>query len=121
MKRVVWKAALVALSLVTPGSALAADPVPANAIPAPTTAPAVASIDTSHAWHLHLPGIAGEAGIDHNLVEGLRDAGYDGPSEIYDWTGDQAGLTAPAPASTTTRKPPRSPRRSRPVTRPTRR
>jgi pimeloyl-ACP methyl ester carboxylesterase len=45
-------------------------------------------------WVLHLPGIAGTSRIDRSLIQGLRDAGYDGPAEIYDWTGNNPGIPA---------------------------
>ncbi len=43
---------------------------------------------------IHLPGIAGEREIDHELLRGLKDGGVEGTSEIIDWTGDNAGLNA---------------------------
>jgi pimeloyl-ACP methyl ester carboxylesterase len=46
------------------------------------------------AWLLHLPGIAGETRIDHGLVRGLRDGGFNGEVQIYDWTGDAPGIAA---------------------------
>jgi hypothetical protein len=64
----------------------------------PTTVPAAApvakAVDTSRAYLLHLPGIAGETGIDHKLVNGMKDAGFAGQAEIYDWTGPQKGIPA---------------------------
>ncbi|HEX8911143.1 MAG TPA: hypothetical protein VF796_02205, partial [Humisphaera sp.] len=64
----------------------------------PATAPAVLPpgfpIDTSKAWLLHVPGIAGESHIDHTLFAGMRDAGFAGPLELYDWTGLRKGLAA---------------------------
>ena len=45
-----------------------------------------------HDYVLHLPGIAGARSIDRSMVGGLRDGGFDGQIDIYDWTGDQAGL-----------------------------
>src|SRR5260221_2204316 len=48
--------------------------------------------DFSETYLLHLPGIAGEKFIDHDMIDGLKDGGYDGPTEIYDWTAHDAGL-----------------------------
>jgi hypothetical protein len=45
-------------------------------------------------WLLHLPGIAGDTRIDRRLLQGIRDAGFAGEIEIYDWTGDHPGLVA---------------------------
>ena len=70
---------LFTLLLVTP--ALAANPA---------TQPAA----KADVWLLHLPGIAGTSRIDRSLIQGMRDAGYDGPAEIYDWTGDNPGIPA---------------------------
>ncbi len=47
-----------------------------------------------HDYLIQLPGIAGEHSVDHALIAGLRDGGFDGPAEIIDWPGDQAGLGA---------------------------
>ena len=89
-------------------------PPPANHSPAdhspatgpatsPATGPATApidprllngDIDSSKAWLVHVPGIAGETRIDHKMVDGLRDGGFDGPMEIFDWTGTRRGLAA---------------------------
>ena len=57
-------------------------------------AAATQPVDTSHAFLLHLPGIAGETQLDHRLVNGMKDAGFAGPTEIYDWTGDNKGIPA---------------------------
>lgn len=43
---------------------------------------------------LHLPGIAGEMPIDHNLVNGLKDAGLTADARILDWTGNDRGVPA---------------------------
>ncbi len=53
-----------------------------------------ASADTSKAWLLHLPGISGETGLDQGMLRGLRQGGYDGKIEVYDWTGSAPGLSA---------------------------
>ncbi|MDB5296169.1 MAG: hypothetical protein JWO31_2152 [Phycisphaerales bacterium] len=55
--------------------------------------PAAAAGDPA-AFLLHPPGIAGEAGIDRSLVGGLRDGGFGGQAEIYDWTGENKGIAA---------------------------
>ncbi len=47
-----------------------------------------------HDYLIQLPGIAGELSVDHELIAGLRDGGFDGPAEIIDWPGDHAGLAA---------------------------
>jgi hypothetical protein len=59
----------------------------------PATQPAL-PVDTSKAWVLHVPGIAGESQIDQALLRGIRDAGFLGGMEIYDWTGLRKGLAA---------------------------
>src|SRR5687768_7244068 len=51
-------------------------------------------VQVSDAWLLHLPGIAGETRIDRGLVRGLREGGFDGAIQIYDWTGDAPGIPA---------------------------
>jgi hypothetical protein len=43
---------------------------------------------------LHLPGIGGELWPDRQFVRGLRQAAFDGPIEIHDWTGEDRGLKA---------------------------
>jgi pimeloyl-ACP methyl ester carboxylesterase len=43
---------------------------------------------------LHLPGIAGERNLDRRFVEGLRDGGYEGKIEIFDWPRKDPGLNA---------------------------
>jgi pimeloyl-ACP methyl ester carboxylesterase len=57
---------------------------PATTWPKPATPP----------YLLHLPGIAGERWIDRNLIRGLVQGGFDGETEIYDWTGEDQGLIA---------------------------
>jgi pimeloyl-ACP methyl ester carboxylesterase len=57
----------------------------------PATQPAV---DFSNTWLLHLPGIGGELRIDHDMVSGLKDGGWNGPITIYDWTEKDPGLDA---------------------------
>jgi pimeloyl-ACP methyl ester carboxylesterase len=59
--------------------------------PGPTTEAAPAAF---HTWLLHLPGIGGEMEIDRDLVAGLKDGGWAGPIDIYDWTENDPGLDA---------------------------
>jgi pimeloyl-ACP methyl ester carboxylesterase len=53
---------------------------PADAVPKP--------------YLLHLPGIAGAKYIDHSVVRGIKEAGFDGEMEIYDWTENDPGVGA---------------------------
>src|SRR4051794_33475935 len=46
----------------------------------------------ANTWMLHLPGISGRRWVDDQLTCGLRDAGFAGALEIYDWTGEDPGL-----------------------------
>lgn len=64
-----------------------------TATAAPATRPA-AAVDASAAYLLHVPGIAGETPIDHALVDGMKGGGFSGTSEIYDWTGENKGISA---------------------------
>jgi len=64
------------------------------AAPAPLALAAETHTDCSKAWLLHLPGIAGERRIDHELIHGFQQAGYDGKVKIYDWTEHDPGLDA---------------------------
>jgi pimeloyl-ACP methyl ester carboxylesterase len=68
---------------------VAADPSPMRVVSMP--APRVA-VNTPQTWLLHLPGIAGRRWVDDQLVFGLRDGGYDGALDVYDWTGEDPGL-----------------------------
>jgi pimeloyl-ACP methyl ester carboxylesterase len=43
---------------------------------------------------IHLPGIAGEQHLDRQFLRGLREGGYAGTLEIFDWPGDDPGLNA---------------------------
>ncbi|HZL34345.1 MAG TPA: hypothetical protein VFC78_03480 [Tepidisphaeraceae bacterium] len=65
-------------------------------IPLPALAQAAgqAAKHFSDHWLLHLPGIAGHKWVDDQMILGLRDAGYDGALDVYDWTGEDPGLTA---------------------------
>ncbi|MDB5174179.1 MAG: hypothetical protein JWN51_2952 [Phycisphaerales bacterium] len=62
----------------------------AEARPAATARPGQAQ----RTWLLHLPGIAGTKWVDREMTGGLRDAGYAGPLDVYDWTGNDPGLSA---------------------------
>ncbi len=48
----------------------------------------------SHDHTIHLPGIAGARSLDRRFVHGLRDGGYEGTVEIFDWTSQDPGLAA---------------------------
>src|SRR6478672_310840 len=50
--------------------------------------------EDAHIFLLHLPGISGARGYDRMMTGGLRDAGYTGPIETYDWTEKDPGLRA---------------------------
>ncbi len=56
--------------------------------------PARSGEQFAHTYLLHLPGIAGARGVDRMMTSGLRDGGYTGPIETYDWTGQDPGLRA---------------------------
>ena len=43
---------------------------------------------------IHLPGIAGARLLDRYFVAGIREGGYEGEIEIYDWTAGDPGLGA---------------------------
>jgi pimeloyl-ACP methyl ester carboxylesterase len=43
---------------------------------------------------LHLPGIAGARSIDRSVTRGIRDGGFVGDIEIYDWTESDPGMHA---------------------------
>lgn len=73
----------IAAALIAPAPALATDI---------TTRPSSPAFDDT--WLLHLPGIGGERRLDHRMVEGLIDGGWDGPITIYDWTEKDPGLDA---------------------------
>jgi hypothetical protein len=69
-------------------AAPAADQAPAPAAALREAAPA------QHTWLLHLPGIAGIKWVDREMTAGLRDAGYSGAMDVYDWTANDPGLSA---------------------------
>jgi hypothetical protein len=56
--------------------------------------PARAEQPRPKSYLLHLPGIAGARSIDHAVVRGITDGGFDGDSEIYDWTENDPGMHA---------------------------
>lgn len=64
------------------------------AVPVYADTPDPTRVESKDAYLLHIPGIAGEAGIDHLLIGGLKDGGFQGKAEIYDWTGEEKGLKA---------------------------
>ncbi len=43
---------------------------------------------------LHFPGIAGNKPIDKNVTRGIREGGFDGEIQIYDWTLNDPGMDA---------------------------
>jgi pimeloyl-ACP methyl ester carboxylesterase len=43
---------------------------------------------------LHLPGISGSRSIDRSVTRGIREGGFDGEIEIYDWTDNDPGVGA---------------------------
>ena len=45
-------------------------------------------------WLLHIPGISGETGLDRGMIRGLKEGGYAGITEVYDWTCGTPGLPA---------------------------
>jgi len=57
-------------------------------------APDPGKVQSADAYLLHIPGIAGEARIDHMLIDGIKAGGFKGKIEIYDWTGDKPGIAA---------------------------
>jgi pimeloyl-ACP methyl ester carboxylesterase len=48
----------------------------------------------AHERLIHLPGIAGARLLDRYFVAGLREGGYEGEIEVYDWTAGDPGLGA---------------------------
>jgi pimeloyl-ACP methyl ester carboxylesterase len=53
-----------------------------------------AQAQATHTFVLHLNGIGGERSMDRWLVQGLAQGGLDAKYQIYDWTGDEAGMLA---------------------------
>lgn len=58
------------------------------------TQPDPARVDSRHAYVLHVPGIAGETNLDRMLLAGIKEGGFGGVVEMYDWTINHAGLAA---------------------------
>ncbi len=67
---------------------------PREAAAAPLHAAAGLVADASHAWLLHLSGVSGLTMLDRGMIDGLRDGGYDGIVETYDWVGANPGIPA---------------------------
>jgi pimeloyl-ACP methyl ester carboxylesterase len=59
-----------------------------------TPPPPAPELPAAKPYLLHLPGIAGSRYIDHSVTRGIKDAGFDGRIEIYDWTDNDPGLGA---------------------------
>lgn len=78
------------------GSAWAGQTAQQSATPALAnqTAPRQEIVHASHEYLLHLPGIAGARGMDRLMLSGLRDGGFTGEIETYDWTEHDPGLNA---------------------------
>jgi hypothetical protein len=79
-----WRLAVLAAVLLFVAAVKGADRSPA-------TRP---SAEPKDLWLLHLPGIGGEMPIDHAMTRGVKDGGYPGQIEIYDWTEHDPGLSA---------------------------
>ena len=56
--------------------------------------PIIATRENANEYLLHLPGIAGERTLDREFIRGIRDGGFTGTLEIYDWTERDPGLSA---------------------------
>jgi pimeloyl-ACP methyl ester carboxylesterase len=59
--------------------------------PPPATRPVPVLL---HPYLLHLPGIGGTRKIDTAMITGLKQGGYVGQVDIYDWTENDRGLMA---------------------------
>ncbi len=59
-----------------------------------TTSASAGPAKPSDDYLIHFPGISGFHGMDRQLLEGLRDAGFAGEVEVVDWSGDAPGLAA---------------------------
>ena len=81
-----WRLGPLAFALV-----LVAGGIGCEVEPSAATQPAG---ESKYIWLLHLPGIGGEMPIDHSMTRGLKDGGYPGQIEIYDWTEHDPGLSA---------------------------
>jgi pimeloyl-ACP methyl ester carboxylesterase len=63
--------------------------------PVPATLPvALAPAPKPPPFFLHLPGIGGKRRLDTGMVRAFQQGGFTGEVEIYDWTGQVAGLKA---------------------------
>ena len=80
---------LALIAFLAPAGVLAA-----GAMPPAGQDQAAPAADFDHTFLLHLPGIAGERWVDLQMTSGLRDAGYVGPMQTYDWTENDPGLNA---------------------------
>ena len=60
----------------------------------PVIASSAPARNDSTAYLLHLPGVAGEQYLDREMLRGLRQGGFDGAIEVYDWAGDNPGFNA---------------------------
>jgi pimeloyl-ACP methyl ester carboxylesterase len=85
-----WLSMLVLSLFLAPCALFGADAMP----PGGPQKQASAVTDFDHTFLLHLPGIAGERWVDLQMSSGLRDAGYAGPMQTYDWTEHDPGLNA---------------------------
>ena len=85
-----WLLMLAMGLLLAPSALLAADAMP----PGGSEKQSPPGSDFDHTCLLHLPGIAGERWVDLQMSSGLRDAGYAGPMQTYDWTEHDPGLNA---------------------------
>jgi pimeloyl-ACP methyl ester carboxylesterase len=63
-------------------------------VPAPRPAPLAIIPPTPHPYLLHLPGIGGTRKIDLYMTDGLKQGGFTGQIDIYDWTENDEGLSA---------------------------
>lgn len=98
MSRLSLRSLPVLAIVLTPLPALAKDqrvcpPIQPATQPSGQLAP-TATRNTRKTWLLHLPGISGETGLDQGMIRGLKEGGYDGAVETYNWTGENAGLGA---------------------------
>src|SRR5581483_1208987 len=86
---------LVLFSLILTGAvASAATAVEAVAPAERPSVPARAEQVRPKAYLLHLPGIAGARYIDHAVMRGITNGGFNGDTEIYDWTENDPGMHA---------------------------
>jgi pimeloyl-ACP methyl ester carboxylesterase len=76
---------------VIPPNRIAATLIVSALILAATT---VNSIAADNDYLLHLPGIAGTKQIDRAVNKGIKEGGFDGTAENYDWTENNPGMAA---------------------------